>query len=313
MDCFRLLGRVMAKALQDNRLMDLALSMPFYKLMLGKTLGLYDIRNLDSRLGVTLEEMDNLCQRKRAMQANRGIEAEIEGLTFRGCAIADLCLDFTLPGYPEWELKSGGAATAVTVWNLEEYVDLVVDATVGEGVARQMEAFKGGFQQVFPLMAIRLFGEEELERLICGCGEKWTLESLKDNIKFDHGYTASSLPLQHFLQILVELQHEDQRAFLRFVTGSPRLPPGGLAALSPKFTVVRKHPSNSGGSASPAVSSSPANAESLLAGTTAADNDLPSVMTCANYLKLPPYSCKVIMKERLLYAIHEGSASFDLS
>jgi hypothetical protein len=42
------------------------------------------------------------------------------------------------------------------------------------------------------------------------CGEKWTLESLKDNIKFDHGYTASSLPLQHFLQILVELEHEDQ-------------------------------------------------------------------------------------------------------
>lgn len=24
-----------------------------------------------------------------------------------------------------------------------------------------------------------------------------------------------------------------------------------------------------------------------------ADRDLPSVMTCANYLKLPPYSCKV--------------------
>lgn len=23
------------------------------------------------------------------------------------------------------------------------------------------------------------------------------------------------------------------------------------------------------------------------------DGDLPSVMTCANYLKLPPYSCKV--------------------
>jgi hypothetical protein len=28
-------------------------------------------------------------------------------------------------------------------------------------------------------------------------------------------------------------------------------------------------------------------------GTTLADGDLPSVMTCANYLKLPPYSCKV--------------------
>jgi E3 ubiquitin-protein ligase TRIP12 len=34
----------------------------------------------------------------------------------------------------------------------------------------------------------------------------------------------------------------EQRAFLRFVTGSPRLPPGGLAALQPRLTVVRKHP-----------------------------------------------------------------------
>jgi hypothetical protein len=33
----------------------------------------------------------------------------------------------------------------------------------------------------------------------------------------------------------------EQRRFLRFVTGSPRLPPGGLAALQPRLTVVRKH------------------------------------------------------------------------
>ena len=32
----------------------------------------------------------------------------------------------------------------------------------------------------------------------------------------------------------------EQRRFLRFVTGSPRLPPGGLAALQPRLTVVRK-------------------------------------------------------------------------
>lgn len=73
-----------------------------------------------------------------------------------------------------------------------------------------------------------------------------------------------------------------------------------------------------------------------------ADDDLPSVMTCANYLKLPPYSTKVllyvctcqcmyvgykfvihlglmvilaqeIMFKKLLYAISEGQGSFDLS
>lgn len=36
-------------------------------------------------------------------------------------------------------------------------------------------------------------------------------------------------------------------------------------------------------------------------------------MTCANYLKLPPYSCKEALRERLLYAIREGQGSFDLS
>lgn len=39
-----------------------------------------------------------------------------------------------------------------------------------------------------------------------------------------------------------ELDAADQRAFLRFVTGCPRLPPGGLTALQPRLTVVRKHP-----------------------------------------------------------------------
>ncbi|XP_020963715.1 E3 ubiquitin-protein ligase UPL3-like isoform X1 [Arachis ipaensis] len=34
-----------------------------------------------------------------------------------------------------------------------------------------------------------------------------------------------------------------------------------------------------------------------------ADDDLPSVMTCVNYLNLPPYSTKEIMSNKLLYAI----------
>ena len=46
---------------------------------------------------------------------------------------------------------------------------------------------------------------------------------------------------------------------------------------------------------------------------TAADGDLPSVMTCANYIKLPPYSSQAVMKDRILYAIREGQGSFDLS
>lgn len=42
------------------------------------------------------------------------------------------------------------------------------------------------------------------------------------------------------LEILQEFNNEERRAFVQFVTGSPRLPPGGLASLDPKLTVVRK-------------------------------------------------------------------------
>lgn len=89
-------------------------------------------------------------------------------------------------------------------------------------------------------------------------------------------------------------------------------------------------------------------ATNMIGPSESADEDLPSVMTCANYLKLPPYSTKVkkliygryvenknqipncmlthalfkftfplsfqdIMYKKLLYAINEGQGSFDLS
>jgi E3 ubiquitin-protein ligase TRIP12 len=37
-----------------------------------------------------------------------------------------------------------------------------------------------------------------------------------------------------------EFTPEQQRAFCQFVTGAPKLPPGGLAVLNPKLTIVRK-------------------------------------------------------------------------
>ena len=56
-----------------------------------------------------------------------------------------------------------------------------------------------------------------------------------------------------------------------------------------------------------------ASTRQLAEGTVLADKDLPSAMTCASYLKLPPYSRVEVLKERLTYAITEGVASFDLS
>ncbi|XP_077221227.1 E3 ubiquitin-protein ligase UPL3-like [Tasmannia lanceolata] len=299
---FRLVGQVMAKALQDGRLLDLPLSTAFYKLVLGQELNLHDILSFDSEFGRILQEMQVLACRKQYLESMGGVDRKAIGdMRFRGAPIEDLCLDFTLPGYPDYFLKQVGESTMVDVYNLEDYVSLVVDATVKTGIMQQMEAFRAGFNQVFDITSLQIFSPHELDYLLCGRREMWEADTLVDHIKFDHGYTAKSPAIVNLLEIMGEFNPEQQRAFCQFVTGAPRLPSGGLAALNPKLTIVRKH------------SSTTNTASNGTGPSELADDDLPSVMTCANYLKLPPYSTKEIMYKKLLYAISEGQGSFDLS
>ncbi|KAK9164539.1 hypothetical protein Syun_005441 [Stephania yunnanensis] len=298
---FRLLGRVVAKALQDGRLLDLPMSTAFYKLVLGQELDLHDILSFDVEFGKILQEFQVIVSRKRYLEAVGYSEHKvIADLCLRGTAIEDLCLDFTLPGYPDYVLKPGDEN--VDINNLELYISLVVDATVKTGIMRQVEAFRAGFNQVFDISSLQIFSPDELDYLLCGRRELWEADTLVDHIKFDHGYTARSPAVVNLLEIMGEFTPEQQRAFCQFVTGAPRLPPGGLAVLNPKLTIVRKHSSTTTTVAANGTGPSES-----------ADDDLPSVMTCANYLKLPPYSTKEIMFKKLLYAISEGQGSFDLS
>lgn len=110
-------------------------------------------------------------------------------------------------------------------------------------------------------------------------------------VNANHGYTKESESITRLINILVGFNDIEKRAFLQFLTGAPKLPIGGFKALRPVFTVVRKQ------------------ADSGLKD----DDYLPSVMTCANYLKLPNYSSESIMREKLLQAVNEGAGAFLLS
>lgn len=71
-------------------------------------LDLHDILSIDTELGKTLQELNALVCRKRYMESIGGSCTDtIINLHFHGAPIEDLCLDFTLPGYPEYTLKPG--------------------------------------------------------------------------------------------------------------------------------------------------------------------------------------------------------------
>jgi len=209
--------------------------------------------------------------------------------------VDDLCLDFTLPGHAGWELKANGSNISVNISNLEEYVNLVLQIFLVDGVRAQFQAFSKGFSQVLPIENIHVFFAPEMETLICGsapgCNEDWSIDSLLDAIKADHGYTTDSQAVRFLMRIMSEFTPSEKRNFLLFLTGSTRLPIAGFKGLNPRFTIVKKQHD-------PPLS----------------PNDyLPSVMSCTNYLKLPDYTTMAIMKQKLLYAIEEGQASFHLS
>lgn len=69
----------------------------------------YDIQTIDPELGKTLLEMQLLVRRKQYLELQSGDNRKVvEELSLRGSKIEDLCLDFTLPGQPDYVLKPGG-------------------------------------------------------------------------------------------------------------------------------------------------------------------------------------------------------------
>ena len=73
-----------------------------------------DVSSFDAELGKTLQELQALVCRKQYLESMSGRDrSEMLDLKFRGAPVEDLCLDFTLPGYPDFTLKSGDEDVSV--------------------------------------------------------------------------------------------------------------------------------------------------------------------------------------------------------
>ncbi|UYV65890.1 hypothetical protein LAZ67_3005823 [Cordylochernes scorpioides] len=296
---FKLLGRFLAKALMDSRVVDIGLSPAFYSWLLGQeaTLGPKEMALVDPEFAQTLRHLEEVALIKQRLEQDKSqtptsLKSALDNLKLDGQPIDALGLDFTLPGTPNLELQRGGRDMGVSAHNVDRYVKLVAHWSLVEGVRRQMEAFREGFESIFPLVQLGLFYPYELDQLFCGSAHaQWDLKTLAECCRPDHGYLPDSRAIRFLFHILSNQTPEEQRHFLQFVTGSPRLPVGGLKSLTPPLTIVRK----------------------TLDASDDPDDYLPSVMTCVNYLKLPDYSSIEKMREKLNIAVFEGQHSFHLS
>lgn len=272
---FRLLGQVVAKCILDGRLVDIQLHPLFWRSVLNTApFTRRSLHDVDPELSASMTRLQDMDRE----------------------ALGSLCVDFTLPGNPHIELRPGGADMTLSGDNLDDYVDRVAEVTLVTAVAPQVQAFRSAFNELLSLEACSIWSEMELASIIAGASIRddtfWTLEHLGAHIKAQHGYCADSRCFRDLLGAMAEFKPEDRRRFLTFVTGAPSLPIAGFAGLKPPLTVVKKE------APPPPLTT---------------DQFMPSVMTCANYLKLPEYSAAEILRQKLELAMSEGQSAFLLS
>jgi len=293
---FEYAGWLCARAIADEHLVDLPFANIFWKLILCKPILLNDIKEIDKSTYNFLVELNELKETKAAILNSKTFSEEkkkssIQALKFKGGNIEDMMIVFQLQGY-NIELKIGGNNEILTIENIEEYIDLNILYTLYATIYKQLNAFRSGFESVFPLQTLKCFKLEELEDIICGSKvSKWKTNVLTEHIIPIQGFDKTSPQYIDFIKYLSELDSKMQRSFLQYTTGSPRLPLGGFADLKPKLTVAKR----------------------ITVENENPDKFFPSVMTCQNFVKLPEYSSYKILKQKFDYTLHEGQGPFTLS
>ncbi|KAJ2453873.1 Ubiquitin fusion degradation protein 4 [Coemansia sp. RSA 2336] len=308
---FKFAGHLVAKGLIDGRILDIPLSTVFWTAVqrhLRSSLvsssdawSWNQIENVDASLAKSLRYLQDFVDMKSALYARTDLslaqkQAEIAALCHPAdqATVDDLALDFTLPGFPEIELRPGGAEISVTISNIHTYIDLVARWTLIDGIQAQVSAFCEGFDRVFSSKSLLMFTADELCSLV-GHNDAddayWTAAAVQSSIRVEQGFMMSSPEVCMFVDFLVSLDRRERRQFLKFATGASRLPLGGFAALHPPLRLAPR----------PVVA------------PLQPDDYLPSVMTCMNLIKLPKYSSLAVLKQRWKQVMEEGQQSFHLS
>lgn len=242
LNIFKVLGKFVARSMLDSRIIDISFNPAFFRIAdtlssVAPSLG--TVKLVDHDLAKSLVMLKEFVNAKNAVEADKSLSPAsqseaVQNITVHGASVDDLGLDFTLPGYPAIELIPGGTNVPLTIENVDIYIERVIDVTLGSGVRRQVDAFRAGFSQVFPFSSLRAFTPSELVMLYGQAEEDWSIETLMDSIKADHGFNMDSRSVRNLLQTMSELDNQQRRDFLQFVTGSPKLPIGGM--LIPFFT-----------------------------------------------------------------------------
>jgi ubiquitin-protein ligase E3 B len=227
--------------------------------------------------------------------------------------VAELCLTFSLD--EEFmgktlthELVAGGCGIQVTPSNRFTYVHRMALFKLSTQIKKQIDAFTKGFHYLINPAHIKCFSPQELQKLISGDQADIDVNDLRKYTEYLGGYHANHRVILWLWDILQKDFNTNERAqFLKFVTSCSRPPLLGFKHLHPSFTVrcvQVSHSEESGETVAGIIKGFFSRQQSK--------ERLPSASTCFNILKLPNYSKKSILRDKLKYAIL-ANCGFEMS
>ncbi|KAK4770469.1 hypothetical protein SAY87_031001 [Trapa incisa] len=269
---FHFLGTLLGKAMYEGILVDIPFATFFLSKLKQKHNYLNDLPSLDPELYRHLIFLKNY----------KGNLSELE-LYF-------VIVNNEYGEQREEQLVPNGKDQHVTNENVIAFVRLVANHRLNLQIRQQSVHFLRGLHQLIWKEWIDMFNEHELQLLISGSLESLDVDDLRDNANYAGGYHKDHYVIEMFWEVLKGFSVENQKKFLKFVTGCSRGPLLGFRYLEPAFCIQRT------------------------AGTVSDEelNRLPTSATCMNLLKLPPYTSKEHLERKLFYAIN-ADAGFDLS
>ncbi|XP_056895396.1 E3 ubiquitin-protein ligase HERC2 isoform X1 [Takifugu flavidus] len=188
-----------------------------------------------------------------------------------------MTLPFTVPNASGQDIQLSSKYSHITLENRAEYVRLAINYRLHE-FDEQVSAVREGMARVVPVPLLSLFTGYELETMVCGSPDI-PLHLLKSVATYK-GVEPTSALIQWFWEVMESFSNTERSLFLRFVWGRTRLP-RTIADFRGRDFVVQ-----------------------VLDKYNPPDHFLPESYTCFFLLKLPRYSCKQVLEEKLKYAIH---------
>ena len=144
---FHFVGRIIGLAVFHGLYIDGGFTMPFYKMLLNKSINLDDIEGVDPNLHTSLQWM---------------LDNDINGVIDTTFSVEHEAYGAVLTH----ELKKGGKDIPVTQENKCDYVKLYVNYRWCRGIEQQFLALQKGFNELIPQHHLKAFDERELELVI---------------------------------------------------------------------------------------------------------------------------------------------------